>query len=174
MNYYSQIGQDKWVCEKLNFLKNGTWLDIGCQNPIYINNTYAMESQLSWSGLSIDIDTAAINSWTQSGRNLSHLINADALALNYEELLHSFNFPKVIDYLSMDLEPPTLTLKALYKIPFNSYKFKCITYETDAYRNLGTETPARNYLMDQGYVLVVPSQTQSIPQDDFWMHSDFI
>jgi len=174
MKYYSQIGQDKWVCEKLNFMPNGTWVDVGCQEPISINNTYAMETQLGWKGVSIDIDPVAIHKWRTSGRNTDLLIQADALKINYEDIFSQANLPEIIDYLSMDLEPPTLTLLALYKIPFDKYKFKCITYETDAYRNMGTEQPSRDYLASKGYVLIVPSQTQPCPQDDFWMHKDFI
>lgn len=180
MNYYSHIGQDKWVCETLNFIKQGTWVDVGCYHPVSMNNTYAMESQLGWKGLSIDIDQKAIEAWKHSGRNLDLVILADALTLDYEKLFLSAKLPSVIDYLTMDLEPPAATLQALYKMPFDKYKFKCITYETDAYRSTETEKPSRDYLTNQGYVLVVSSQARTEqgftngPVDDFWMHKDFV
>ena len=65
----------------------------------------------------------------------------------------------------MDLEPPTITLKALFKIPFHKYKFKCITFETDEYRNFGTEVASRMFLEQQGYRLVSSVNRQ----DDFWV-----
>jgi hypothetical protein len=133
-----------------------------------------MELQLGWKGLSIDNDPAALNEWIGSGRNLDLLVLADALTIDYEKLFEEAKLPEVIDYLTMDLEPPEATLQALYRIPFHKYKFKCITYETDVYRSTETEKPSRDYLSRQGYVLVVPSQARGIPVDDFWMHQDFV
>jgi len=166
MKYYSQIGQDKWVCETLNFKKRGTWVDIGCDRPIAINNTYALETELDWSGLSVDINQKSIDEW-EGKRSTAGLLCANALKIDYAQWFEDNNLPVVVDYLSLDLEPPTLTLEVLYKIPFDKYKFKCITYETDAYRNLGTQEPSRAYLLSKGYVLVRGSQ-----QDDFWVYGE--
>lgn len=168
MNFYSQIDQDKWVCETLKYKTNGYWVDIGCGEPTYINNTYAFETQLGWKGISIDLDPGAIDRWKKSGRNVDLLIHHDALTLDYEKLFESNSFPNVIDYLSLDLEPPTVTLEALYKLPFDKYKFRCITFETDDYRNFGTKLPSREFLISKGYTLVVSGR-----QDDFWIHKDF-
>ena len=78
--------------------------------------------------------------------------------------------PKVIDYLTVDLEPPTLTLEALFKIPFDDYKFKCITYETDRYRNFDTVEPSREFIQSKGYKLVKEVNSQ----DDYWIHPDLV
>tara|TARA_R110000824_G_scaffold76035_3_gene192786 strand:- start:57 stop:572 length:516 start_codon:yes stop_codon:yes gene_type:complete len=165
MKYYSQIGQDRWVCEALQFKKEGVWVDIGCSTPIDLNNTYCMESQLGWRGISVDINPDCIGQWGDVGRELSGVICHNALTLDYSTAFKENELPKVIDYLSMDLEPPTLTLAALMKIPFDEYKFRCITFETDAYRNMGTQDVSRDYLKSKGYSLVLAGK-----QDDFWVY----
>jgi len=53
----------------------------------------------------------------------------------------------------MDLEPPTVTLEVLKRIPFDVYTFRVITYEHDGYRNLGTVEPSRKLLEKHGYIL---------------------
>ena len=75
--------------------------------------------------------------------------------------------PKVIDYLSLDLEPPNVTLKALEKLFETDYMFNFITYETDAYRNPETVEPSRNLLSNKGYVLIKNVNNQ----DDFYIHA---
>tara|TARA_R100001244_G_scaffold92589_1_gene69866 strand:+ start:109 stop:630 length:522 start_codon:yes stop_codon:yes gene_type:complete len=166
MDYYSQIEQDRWVCEMLNFKKGGTWVDIGCARPIHINNTYALETQLNWSGLSLDISQEYIDEW-EGQRSIEGLICENALTIDYDKWFTDNGIPEVVDYLSMDLEPPTITLEALYRIPFDKYKFRYITYETDAYRDMGTQELSRDYLRSKGYVLIKEGD-----QDDFWGHGD--
>ena len=164
MEFYSQLGQDQWVCSTLNNKTGGVWVDIGCKGPIDINNTYALEKSLGWRGLSLDISQEDIDSWTGQ-RSTEGLICADALTIDYEKWFSENDLPAVVDYLSLDLEPPTVTLEALYRIPFDKYKFRCITYETDAYRNMNTEQPSRDYLMSKGYVL----RGSVKAQDDYWV-----
>ena len=168
LNFYSQLAvlQDRWVCKTLDFKKNGTFVDIGCRGPVAGgNNTYAMESQLAWRGVSVDCVKEYIDLWEKSDRDESGAYCLDAVHADYEALFEENNLPEVIDYLSMDLEPPPITLKALFKIPFHKYKFKCITFETDEYRNFGTEVASRMFLEQQGYHLVSSVNRQ----DDFWV-----
>jgi len=171
LQYNSQLLQDKWVCETLNYMKNGTYVDLGSAEPIKGNNTYVLESRLGWRGISVDIRSEDVHSpsWTEVGRDMSMVYAADAVMLDYKKLFQEHNMPNVIDYLSMDLEPPLLTLEALYKIPFDDYKFKCITYETDAYREFDTVKPSRKFLESKGYKLVAEINNQ----DDYWVHPDF-
>ena len=44
------------------------------------------------------------------------------------------NYPKQIDYLSLDIDPSEATLAALKKLPLDEYRFSVITYETEVYR----------------------------------------
>jgi len=170
LKYNSQLGQDKWVCETLKFLKNGVWVDVGCGMPDDINNTYVLEKELGWKGISIDINPRLTDAWEGAGRDAKMVYTTDAIALDYKKLFEENNMPKVIDYLTVDLEPPTLTLEALFKIPFDDYKFKCITYETDSYRNFDTVEPSREFIQSKGYKLVKEVNRQ----DDYWIHPDLV
>ena len=55
MDFYSQIGQDRLVLKYLKNKKNGTFVDIGCGFPKYINNTYLLETEFDWNGVSVDL-----------------------------------------------------------------------------------------------------------------------
>jgi len=56
MTYYSQIGQDKYFIENINKGKRkGYFVDIGAHDGITLSNTYALESQLEWSGLCVEV-----------------------------------------------------------------------------------------------------------------------
>ena len=48
---YSQIGQDKWVLENLNFKKFGFFVEAGACDGIFLSNTYLLEKQYHWNGI---------------------------------------------------------------------------------------------------------------------------
>lgn len=53
--YQSQFGQDYFVStEFFANLRCGVFLDIGCNQPTYLNNTHFFEKQKGWSGLAFD------------------------------------------------------------------------------------------------------------------------
>jgi hypothetical protein len=151
----SQCNQDKFIINNLPY-KNGFWLDIGCRGPIEGSNTEKLEKEFNWSGISIDFDQDQIKLW-ENQRNTDNLILADATKLNYEELL-KFKFNETIDYLSMDLDPPEITLAVAKMLPLNKIKFKIITFEHDDYRKESKEhnikQQSRNLFLNAGYKLV--------------------
>jgi hypothetical protein len=52
--FYSQMGQDKWVSEKVfPGVKNGFFLDVGSGDGTFMSNTKALE-QKGWTGICID------------------------------------------------------------------------------------------------------------------------
>ena len=52
---YSQSFQDMFILSMLNGKKKGTFLEIGAHDPVFISNTYLLESKFDWCGISIDI-----------------------------------------------------------------------------------------------------------------------
>jgi len=50
----SQAGQDLFIIAMTQGKSHGTWLEIGCGDPIRSNNTYLLEKKLGWTGISID------------------------------------------------------------------------------------------------------------------------
>ena len=171
MKSYSQIGQDLLVTKYLNNKTGGYFVDIGCGFPTNINNTYLLEKQFNWSGLSLDIVDRKDpdgGSWSQL-RPESNRVLLDALKVNYELLFYKYKVPKVVDYLSIDLEPPHKTLQCLSRIPFDKFIFNVITFETDEYRD--SEGPlraekSRSFLLSKGYQLIKTIGRQ----DDLYLH----
>jgi len=149
MKSTSQIGQDVYVLKQLQNLRGGFFVDIGAGHPEQINNTHLLEKSYGWSGISLDLGYA--DEWEE--QRDTPLIVGDARKARFKTLFKKHNVPKVVDYLSMDLEPPTVTLEVLKRIPFDVYTFRVITYEHDGYRNLGTVEPSRKLLEKHGYIL---------------------
>lgn len=128
---YSQASQDIFVLMCLDGKINGTFLDLGCSNPIEINNTYLLEKQFGWQGLSIDIDEDAVKKYAQL-RETKALVR-DCTKIDFNEIL-SYYKTNHIDYLSLDLEPASITYDCLERIPFDKVEFSVITFEHDFYR----------------------------------------
>ena len=164
--FYSQrgMGQDEWVLETLGAIRDGTFLDCGCGDYKNLSNTLFLERQLDWRGIGIDTNQDFALSWTTQRR--SPFVCADAVTVDYESLLDAHRMPAVIDYLSIDLEPPRLALDALRAVMESTRRFRCITFEHDDYRRgCHTKGPSRQLLSKLGYELV---RTQN-NQDDFWV-----
>lgn len=175
MKSYSQIGQDLLVVKYLRQKQQGLFVDIGCGFPTNINNTYLLEKEFNWTGLSLDLVDRKDpdgKSWNDIRPNSTRVL-LDALIVNYELLFLKYKLPKVIDYLSIDLEPPHKTLECLYRIPFDKFIFNCITFETDEYRDSQGPTRAelsRKYLKERGYCLIETINKQ----DDFYLHKSIV
>jgi hypothetical protein len=50
----SEAGQDLFVLAMLNNKQAGTFLEIGGNHPVYYNNTWLLETEYAWTGVSID------------------------------------------------------------------------------------------------------------------------
>lgn len=146
---YSQAGQDLFVLSILDGKRSGVFLDLGCHQPIMINNTYLLESEFGWTGLSFDIDEACAPLWVFRKTKM-HL--ADCTKLDWDTVIGGLGTNK-IDYLSVDLEPPAVTLECLKKIPFDRLDVSVVTFEHDAYRAGETVRPAsRELLEEHGFI----------------------
>jgi hypothetical protein len=174
MDFYSQIGQDRLVLKYLKNKKNGTFVDIGCGFPKYINNTYLLETEFDWNGVSVDlIMYTEQDGLTWNDNRKTKLVLNDALTIDYSTLFKESNLPINIDYLSMDLEPPDLSLECLFKIPFDEYQFNIITFEVDNNRE-GDENrinKSREFLTSKGYTLI---GSLCSGQDDVYLHNSLI
>lgn len=55
MTYYSQIGQDKYVNEKIfRGVEKGFFVDIGAHDGITFNNSYFFEKYKNWNGICVE------------------------------------------------------------------------------------------------------------------------
>lgn len=174
---YAQVYQDMFILSVLDGKKNGTFLEVGGCDPYWGNNTATLEQDFNWKGVSIELDEKYAESYRKD-RPRTALYNQDAITTDYRSLLKTNFEDKVIDYLQMDIDPPINTLKCLYQIPFDEYKFRVITYEHDYRTDMSREIrgKAREYLRSKGYLLVVDDVSPDgyWNFEDWWVHPDLV
>jgi hypothetical protein len=181
----SQSGQDLFVVAMLQGMKRKSFLEIGCHQPKYSNNTYILEKFFRYSGVSIDIEydtdwsiNAHLNiterSWPLC-RPDSIWHKTDALTFDYSSL------PDYFDYLQVDIDPATASYTVLEKICKNK-RFAVITFEHDDWQSseLHIKDKSRNYLLSLGYELVVndvgvmDDKNGLVSFEDWWAHPDYV
>lgn len=153
---FGQEYQDIFVLSMTQGKFNGTYLEIGAADPIAANNTYLLSEKFNWSGISIDINPEFQSRW-QTARPKDNFQCLDALNVNYRDLLKKY-YPdqSTIDYLQLDVDPAHNTLSCLKKLPHDLYRFRVITFETDAYTaGNGVRDQSRTIFKSLGYELVV-------------------
>lgn len=162
--WQSQIAQDRFVDVQMAQKDNGSFLDIGCGDYKDINNTYALEKGRNWYGIGIDNEQSHEEGWLKFRRN-SMFLCADARKVDYSRLIEVHYASDVIDYLSIDIEPPVLALDVLELVIETGFIFNCVTFEHDWYRQQKTLRPSRELMLANDYILVM----QTV-QDDFYIH----
>jgi hypothetical protein len=170
---YSQCYQDMFVLSILNGKRNGTYLEIGCADPYYGNNTALLENEFGWNGISVDIDSKLVETFNNHRNNKA--IQKDATKINYSELLQN---NLIIDYLQIDCDPPSISYEVLQKIPFHTHKFAVITFEHDHYLDdtQSIRDKSRKLLQSFDYELVVSniSPDDYCSYEDWWVHPDLV
>ncbi len=176
--YQSQAFQDRFVAKILNYKRDGYFLDIGACHASSTNNTFALEQGLGWRGICIEIDSEHNDSYKVRS---CRYINDDATTIDYARLLEESNAPKVIDYLSLDVD--AISTEVLKLLPLDKYEFGIVTIEHDYYIHKGIyRDEQRKILSEAGYVLLcsdvlVPLQEDTFPGcsfEDWYVHSSFI
>lgn len=170
LKFYAQISQDRFVYNLLYGLLDkrdrGYYLEIGAGEPRDMSNSYFFERYCQWRGLSIDIIPELPARWCRRRKNT--LLIEDALKVDYSS--HLRNFPRIIDYLSLDVDD--YYDEVLKKLPFHDYTFKVITIEHDAYRYGDVyKDKERDILSSFGYQLLCPNVSKrGACIEDWWIH----
>jgi tetratricopeptide (TPR) repeat protein len=175
-NNQSQVFQDMFVLMALDGKTNGKYLEIGANDPIDNSNTYILEKDFNWKGISLEIDSNLVNKFNGTRNNFCLL--QDATIANYDTILSDTNWGNDWDYLQLDCEPSYNTFKTLLQIPFEKYRFAVITYEHDYYcdETKSYRDKSRRYLESKGYELAVDniSPDDDSPFEDWWVHPDLV
>lgn len=156
---YSQVGQDLWVLSMFHKGYKGTFLDIGCFLPFYLNNTYLLELN-GWTGVSVDVVDYS-KRWEKRDTKFIHS--------NGSNFLLTGNY----DYLSLDVEGNGKRYEVLKSIMDQGPEFKVVTIEHDAYRGYEkTERdPQRRLLKSLGYELYKPDvEFNGSAFEDWWIN----
>lgn len=167
----SQAGQDVFVLSLLGFPLKGFFVDIGCNFPIELSNSYEME-RMGWNG--ICVDRQCLNDFPLVRK--CHFIHTDATTADYSEIFEKCGAPEVIDYLSLDIDE--WSFEALSRVPFDDYTFKVITIEHDTYRLTDwLRVQQRRLLWGCGYSLICSNVCADVerrkPFEDWWVKKEF-
>lgn len=183
MESYSQACQDIFVRIILKNKKEGIFLEIGGNHPSINNNTYLLEKKNNWKGLIVEYEKSFEKMYIKNRKRSLYVIR-DARNVDYLKIFETYNFPKNIDYLQIDLEVDNKsTLELLFlldKTLFNEYKFATVTFEHDIYRGdfFNTREISRNIFESRGYVLVFPDvkviNNGYEPFEDWYVHPDLV
>ena len=174
---HSQCGQDLFVLSMLCGKRHGTFLEIGAGCSEDMSNTALLEREFEWRGLGIEINPEHAADYRAN--RLSPVVITDATTADYSQLLAEAGLTdEVIDYASVDCEPPDNTFKALQQLPWDRLLFRVITFEHDTY-NGGDRVrhASRKYLRERGYELVVSNMSdQGLDHnyEDWWVHPDLV
>lgn len=147
---YSQVYQDVFVNKLLG--DSGFFVDVGAgwREDSGLNSNTLLLEEKGWSGLCFEgYEPAAAERKKLAKRAQIICVYIDEN--NLKEFLIANNCPKTIDYLSIDIEPYSLT--GLKAFPFNEFEFKVLTFEHDRYY-LGPEqkNTSTEILKTHGYV----------------------
>lgn len=171
---YSQAGQDVFVRAMLNSKQNGYYVELGAFDAVWDSNTYFLESQLGWKGISFEIEGALVKKFNQERKN--RCFEADATKLDYAEFFAIENMPSRVDYLSLDIEPADQTLATLKALPLEKYRFSVITYEHDNYvSGPSCMNEARKILEKHGYFRVISNlNSEGRDFEDWWVDPEAV
>ena len=168
-NNWSQSMQDIFVMSMLDGKRNGVYVEIGADQPRVISNTYLLEKDFDWSGISFELDADKVAFFNTIREN--KCLCEDATLYNYKSLFEELNYPKQIDYLQLDIDPAEGTLRALKTLPLDDYTFSVITYETDVYSSgADIQDEQIEILESHGYQLVAKNvKCEGNPYEDWWV-----
>ncbi|MBL6445748.1 FkbM family methyltransferase [Fulvivirga sp. 29W222] len=204
LKYRSQKGQDKWLVEEIfDYKQKGYFVDLAASDGITINNTYALEKRLGWTGICIEpnevfykslleyrncqtanividkqddvvVDFRSDNMWSggivdEDTDNNEHYRSeqlktatiSKRTTKKLETLLDEISAPKIIDYLSLDVEGAETRI--LRDFAFDKYIFLALTIERPTLE-------LEEALFDNGYVYVTKSKVGN-EFDTFYVHN---
>ena len=168
-NNWSQSMQDMFVLSMLDGKRDGVYVEIGADQPRVISNTYLLENNFDWSGVSFELDADKVTYFNSIRKN--KCLSEDATLYDYKSLFEERNYPKQIDYLQLDIDPAEGTLRALKALPLDDYRFSVITYETDVYSSgADIQDEQIEILESHGYQLVAKNvKCEGNPYEDWWV-----
>lgn len=184
----SQAMQDAFVAFCRDKKRDGTYVDLGAGHYSRGSNTFRLEVEFGWSGIAAekDVELAAEFLSKRTGNNFFY----DALDQNIPGAIRTLAGSEgIIDFLSLDLEPPELTLSCLVGLPLEDVRFAVICCEHDVYsRPRSIKNAMRGILEGYGYVRVVEDvrmlgkgQTDDgrtiwhlVPVEDWWVHPSLV
>ena len=170
---YSRHFQDMFVISLLRGKMEGTFVEIGSGHPTLFNNTYMLEKDFGWSGLSVDHSERMCAQFSRE-RNTS-VILADASTLDYKSLFKQHCLEQHIEFLRINSDESSLAV--LDAIPFGKHEFSIIQFQhNECWWGSTYKDKSREYLNNIGYKLFVPDVAidEKNSYEDWWVHPSLI
>ena len=151
---YSQAGQDIFALNLSG--KRGTYLEVGAFQPKLDSNTYLLEVENNWKGLSIELKKSLKQEWEKCKERSNPIYFTDALTFDYKTHLIQNSLPMHINYFSCDIDPAENTFAALKCVIESGISFDFISYEHDDYiHKENYHKIACEYLLPKGYKVAI-------------------
>ncbi len=158
--------QAKFVVDLLQGKKNGHYVELGAFHSFDGSNTYHLENDFNYNGVSFEIVDERREEFISNRKNPCF---SNALQFDYLSYFEANNFPRQIDYLQVDIDGGYdgatrpygnrhTPLLGLITLPLTQYRFNVIVFEHDAnmyFRNSDIREAQREILDALGYTLVV-------------------
>ena len=145
----------------------GTYIEIGSSHYKDKNNTYFLEEEFNWTGVSLEIQEHYVTEHNLNRKN--PCLKEDAMSFNWDEYLECNSWPKQIDYLVIDTDQ--CNLRSLMNLPLSRYRFNIIVVEHKIPRRdpldpgeIDVQVTQQSILKNYGYTLVGSGYT-----DDYWI-----
>jgi hypothetical protein len=177
--YMGVSDQEKFALEMSGYKTDGFYVELGAFHSKEGSNTYHLEKDFGWSGVSFEIVEEKKQEFISNRKNPCF---GDALQFDYLSYFEINQFPKQIDYLQVDIDAgydehikpltPYTTLLGLITVPLTQYRFNVIVFEHDAnmyWRMKSTRDAQREILDGLGYTLIWREE-----HEDWWIDCNVI
>jgi hypothetical protein len=180
MKSYAHTQQDAAVIDIFGPEYKGFFLDIGANDGMWVSNTYALEKDYGWNGICIESDDQLHNKLKANRKckcfhNLVTSSDGPGHNITLKTLFRrEKNVPKVIDYMSLDVDGHEMHI--LNNFPWDDITIKFATIEHDLYS--GHKEAHKNdifaLMSSKGYIKVLDNHgPPGYPYEDWYIHSSF-
>jgi hypothetical protein len=172
--YAGVSAQEKFALEMSGYKADGFYVELGAFHSKDGSNTYYLEKDYGWSGVSFEIVEEKKQEFISNRKNPCF---GDALQFDYLSYFEINQFPKQIDYLQVDIDAgydehikpltPYTTLLGLISLPLTQYRFNVIVFEHDVnmyWRMKPIRDAQREILDGLGYTLIWKEE-----HEDWWI-----
>ena len=154
--------------------------------PGYHSDTLFLEKQRQWTGICIDLEQY----WVDSSKLFRdcHLVQADLIKENINDILEKYNCPNIIDYVSLDVD--AAQSKVFNDFDFDKYRFRFMTIEHNLYMSKSDDSQLakecqmyRDKLHSLGYLMLCKNvifdnhgavEDWWVDEETFNRHSDLV
>ena len=107
----SQVGQDLWIIDTLDFKRNGYFLDIGALDGTTHSNSLMLERKYGWSGICVEANPYVFPMLSSN----RHCMCVNSLLDNTDDVIKEFHCANELSYVENENRNMTLDqLKKLY------------------------------------------------------------